>query len=280
MPLASQLKPEDRVMALFVGASGDGKSCAAAFFAGIGKVKWMALTRRVYGIMGHPLIRGNQELLKNIDISFYDQQRGFKAIDDDLEMFLMKGPNLGYKTLVFEDFTTASDLLQEDAFKFTGQLKGSDGSSASWHKKLGPVDLPGLDEFAYEDKAFKDITLALNAMPCNIICMVHYADRYEVDLDKKPKVAGRKISIRNATIPKVMKWFNEVWYFEKKMGVKIVDKKSVQSPIYTACFDNDLARTSFPALKELGTIDWSDKDFWSLVSPHLKLGVQDEVGAK
>ena len=275
MPLASQLKPEDRIMSLFVGASGDGKSCAAAHFAKIGRVKWFALTKRVYGIMGHPLIGGNEELLKNIDISFYDAKAGFKGIDDDLEMMLVRGPNLGYKTIVFEDFTTASDMLQDDAFKFTGQLKSADGSSGSWHKKLGNIDLPGLDEFAYEDKAFKDITLALNALPCNIICMVHYADRYEVDLEKKSKVAGRKISLRNATIPKVMKWFNEVWYFEKKMGASIVNKVAVQTPIYTVCFNNDLARTSFSALKNLGTVDWTNKDFYALVAPHLKLGDKD-----
>lgn len=264
MPLASQLKPEDRIMALFVGDSGAGKSCAAAFFASLGRVKWMALTKRVYGIMGHPLIKGNEELLKNIDISFFDAKGGFKALDDDLEMMLIKGPNIGYKTIVFEDYTTASDLLQDDAFKWTALLKGKEGQPASWHKKLGSIDLPGLDEFAYEDKAFKDITLALNALPCNIIVMVHWSDRF-VD----GKADGRKISLRNATIPKVVKWFNEVWFFEKRIVPKILKGEMAQVPNYSCVFENDLARTSFPALKEQHSINWTDKDFYALVTEQL-----------
>jgi len=270
MPLASQLQPENRLMSLFVGASGDGKSCAAAFFPG--KIKWLALTKRVYGIMGHPLIAGNQELLKNIDITFYDATKGFKAIDDDLEMLLMKGQNIGYKTVVVEDFTTASDYLQDDAFRFTGKLINKEGQPASWHKKLGNIDLPGLDEFAYEDKAFKDITLALNAMYCNVVCMVHWTDRYEEN-----KVVGRKISLRNATIPKVVKWFNEVWFFEKKMEPRVIDKQLVSVPTYKCTFENDLARTSFPALKALRSIDWTDKNFFSLVNQHLKLEANTTV---
>lgn len=266
MPLATQLKPEDRLMSLFVGDSGSGKSCATAFLASLGKVKWMALTKRVYGIMGHPLIKGNEELLKNIDITFYDAKGGFKSLDDDLEVLLNKGPNLDYKTVVFEDYTTASDLLQDDAFKWTGLLQGKEGQPASWHKKLGNIDLPGLDEFAYEDKAFKDITLALNALPCNVIVMVHWSDRF-ID----GKVDGRKISLRNATIPKVVKWFNEVWFFEKKVRPTILRGKAVQIPTYTCVFENDLARTSFPALKEQNSIEWTDKDFWKLVSPFVKL---------
>lgn len=261
-------------MALFVGDSGSGKSCAAAFLPK--PIKWMALTKRVYGIMGHPLVRGDQELLKGIDITFYDSKGGFKAIDDDLEMLLMQRP-LRYKTIVIEDFTTASDLLQDDAFKFTGLLKGKDGGAGSYHKKLGSVDLPGLDEFAYEDKAFKDITLALNALPCNIVCMVHWADRYEVNLEGKPAISGRKISLRNATIPKVVKWFNEIWYFEKKMKVEQVKEegvaKTVQVPQFHCVFTNDLARTSFHELPY--SIEWTDKNFWEIVSPKLKL--QEEV---
>ena len=271
MPTANNLQPENRIMALLVGESGSGKSCAAAFLPG--KIKWMALTKRVYGIMGHPLVKMDQELLKNIDITFYDAKGGFKAIDDDLEMLLLKGPNIGYRTVVIEDLTTASDLLQDDAFKFTSLLKGSDGKAGSWHKKLGNVDLPGLDEFAYEDKAFKDITLALNALPCNVVCMVHWTDRYEVSLDGSPKVAGRKISLRNATIPKVMKWFNEVWYFEKKMtATSVVEggvKKMVNSPTFHCTFTNDLARTCFPDLPY--SVEWTDKDFWKVISPSLKL---------
>jgi hypothetical protein len=275
MPTADKLQPENRLMALFVGESGSGKSCAAAFLPG--KIKWMALTKRVYGIMGHPLVKGDQELLKNIDITFYDTKGGFKAIDDDLEMLLNAGPNLRYKTIVIEDFTTASDLLQDDAFKFTGMLKNAQGQSSSWHKKLGNVDLPGLDEFAYEDKAFKDITLALNALPCNIICMVHWADRYEVSLDGSPKVSGRKISLRNATIPKIMKWFNEVWFFEKKIKIGQIKEdgvgKTIQIPEFHCTFTNDLARTCFPELPY--SIEWTNRNFWEIVSPKLKL--QEEV---
>lgn len=264
MPTADQLKPENRTMALFVGADGSGKSCAAAFFTP--PIKWMALTKRVYGIMGHPLIYQNKEFLKNIDITFYNAKDGFKKIDDDLEILLLKGAQLHYKTIVFEDFTTASDLLQDDGFKFTALLKGKDGDPSSWHKKLGSIDLPGLDEFAYEDKAFKDITLALNAIPCNIICMVHWADRF-VD----GKVAGRKISLRNATIPKVTKWFNEVWFFDKQMKPKTVkegDKTNLISlPNYTCTFVNDIARTCFPNLPN--SIDWTDKNFYELVKPYI-----------
>lgn len=270
MPLASQLTPENRLMALFVGDSGSGKSCAAAFLPK--KILWLALTKRVYGIMGHPLVRGN-EFLKDIEIRFYDAKSGFKGLDDDLEILLTKGPNLGYKTIVLEDLTSASDMLQDDAFKFTRLLKGANGQegSGSWHKKLGNVDLPGLDEFAYEDKAFKDITLALNAMPCNIVCMVHWADRYEAN-----KVVGRKISLRNATIPKVVKWFNEVWYFEKKVHPQQIMEagvsKTAQVPSFEVTFTNDLARTCFHELPV--SFDWTNQDFYKLIEPKLKLEVK------
>jgi hypothetical protein len=124
MPTADKLTPESRIMAIFVGDSGTGKSCAAAFFPK--KILWLALTKRVYGINGHPLI-SKSPMLKDIQVEFFDITKGFKALDDYLELLVNKGPNLGYKTVVLEDFTTASDLLLADAFKWTGQLKNSDG---------------------------------------------------------------------------------------------------------------------------------------------------------
>jgi hypothetical protein len=131
------------------------------------------------------------------------------------------------------------------------------------------VDLPGLDEYGYEDQAFKDISLALACLPCNVICMVHWTDRYEAN-----KVVGKKISLRNATIPKVVKWFNEIWYFDKTMkasAMKIGDKTQiVKHPNFECYFTNDLARTCFPQLPM--QLDWTGKNFWEEVNKYLQLG--------
>jgi hypothetical protein len=98
--------------------------------------------------------------------------------------------------------------------------------------------------------------------------MVHWADKYEAN-----KVVGRKISLRNATIPKVVKWFNEVWYFEKKIKPAQIKEdgisKTVQIPSFEVTFTNDLARTCFTELPY--SMDWTDKDFYKLVGPMLKL---------
>lgn len=260
MPAASELKPDGRIVSLFVGDSGAGKSCAAAFFPK--PIKWIAVTTRVAGIIGHPGIRG-QEWLKQISIDYFDITKGFTGIDSCLEVMIAQGNKLPYKTVVFEDFTTTSEILQQDAFKFTSIFKKPEGGLMYWHPQLGRISLPGLGEFAYEDGAFKQICIALNCLPCHVIVMVHWTDRYE-----KNEVVGKKISLRNATIPKVVKWFNEIWYFERNYSKAAVAGKMVEKCDYDVVFENDLARTCFFELPKRFT--WTDKNFFEEFSSRIK----------
>ena len=253
MPLASQLTPDRNAVTLFVGDSGCGKSCATAFYPK--PIKWFDLTKRSAGILGHPLVAQKPAWLDQIDIARIDVSKGFTALDTELEMLTIKNQ---YKTVVVEDFTAASDIFQEEAFRFTGALKDKEGKAISWHKQLGRISLPGLDEFAYEDAAFKSLMTAVAKLNCNVICHVHWTDRYEGN-----KVVGKKISLRPATVPKVMKWYNEVYYFDKEYKKEVQNNKEVHTTKYKVVFRNEIARTLYTNLPD--EVEWTGQDFYQLL---------------
>jgi hypothetical protein len=234
---------------LFVGEPKTGKTCAAVTFVSPeDPVYVFDIDKRIQGI------RGISSDFSNVEFDQFDITKGFSEIDKKLDLLVAKGKNLPYKLVVYDGFTSTSDILISEAFYWTGKLTDSQGDPISWHKKLGPVDIPGIDEFAFEDQAFKNIILALKSLPCTVICTVHWTERFE-----KGKPVGKRISLRPATVPKVMKWFDEVYFFEKdfeRFYEKGVEKFNTR---YIVRFRSDLASTTIQKLPQY--VEWTNKRF-------------------
>ena len=157
---AAELKLDEYIFAMFVGDPNAGKTTAAALFP-----KPMLVFDSDYKfqqVLGHPLIKG-QSWLKDIEII---RPRTIKEIDERLTLLQLKSKkDFPYATILDDSLTAQADLFINEAFQWTKLLVNKEGEAGSFHKKLGPKDLPGFDEWAFETKCFTDLIMALKVLP-------------------------------------------------------------------------------------------------------------------
>ena len=258
MPLLTQLPRDKRWFLLFVGDSGSGKTCAGISFAENGPLYDFDIDQRIGGVRGHPMW---EKWAPNVTYDSYDVAGGFKKVDDKLEILDLEfnKRTCPYKTILFDGFTTCEQMFTFDALELTGKLPSQTSSGKERHRKLGKITFPGWDEYNYEKLAFSQTMINLLALPCNVICTVHYIDRYSTEENKSNEVIGKKLSLRDRISQQVMKDFNEVIVFEKEFKR---DSKG-ESPRYYGRFRSDLARTTFQKLPNF--LEWTDKSFYQVL---------------
>ena len=226
---------------LFVGESGSGKTTAAASFPK--PILIIDVDRRAKGINGSPWIN-----TEGIDVHYVDGKDILADIEKLLNEFEVNKRSFKYKTIIFDGFTSAAMLLIDNAFSLTSTMTGR---KAQGHPKIGVVEVPGRDEYMYEQQGFKNLMTGLKyGLKCNVICTAHWVDVYSQEEGKQAVVIGKRINLRAKVLPTVAIWFDEVYYFEKEMAKRPdpVTKMPVEYEKHTVWFRNELARTTIAAL--------------------------------
>ena len=246
MPTAADLSliKETRNTFLFVGSSGDGKTCASYSFPT--PMYHYDLDKRWKGVMGHPKIVNDLERLKATEIVQFDLNNWDKheVALDLLKIKAMKPQDFPWKTVLWDGFSTTSDLAITFALKLTG-VGGKDIS-----RKIAGKNIAGWDEYGYEHTVFREICLKLKMLPCNVIITAHWVDDY----DDKGQKSGKKVNLRDKIMASVCKYFDEVYHFSKVDGPK--------GPRHVVKFRSTLARTSFLNLPN--EIDWTGENFYDV----------------
>ncbi len=255
MPLASQYKSDERIFALFVARSGDGKSTAAASFPP--KLIDLDFDYRFAGI--DQAIR--QGIIKDDGIEFqqFNPRAGWEPVDKwltQMEQYRIEYQRTGsfpYKTIVIDSLGSMCRLLVVASHKLqTGRT-------------LGNLRISGPADFNFEASGTHQIFDFLRTFPCNIICSAHIIDKYG-----KPKgdggeyaqsvITGEKLSVRDNLGENVLSYFDNVFRFERE----ILSGKTK----YTVNFATDIAKNAFGIPP--GEYDITGKAFYPFLQDLIK----------
>lgn len=264
------LKPDSRMVSLHVGDSGSGKTCAAACYPK--PVYIFDIDNRVAGLRGY---RPALEWLANNQID-YDRYpmtaEGLEKLDVQLEKFVNQGWKMKYKTLVFDTVTSLERMTIKYAEKWVN----------SPAQKFGKFTVPSYTEWGIQLKAFdKFLAEAIPALPCNVVVGAHWADEYEASEPGKPATikVGKKINVRPKLADMVPTYFNEIFFFEKRVGRVFNEetKKTEEGVTFDCVTRNELARTTY--LTVPNRFEWTNKNFYEILMGHLPAETRDAIAA-
>src|SRR5258706_10326061 len=137
---ASELKPGNRIFALFIGRSGSGKTDAEVSFPT--PMKIFDFDGRSLGILGATWL--SKEHRDKVEIVNVPPGKGFGFIYKQLELDLVQfiAGQRPYETLILDSITSLSDFLMNDARDLLGGLNiGPAGASNKDKLRMtGPAD--------------------------------------------------------------------------------------------------------------------------------------------
>lgn len=262
MPKASDLSPDSRFVALFVGRSGSGKTVAEASFPK--PIEFMDFDGRIRGLLGAPWIDRSE-----ITYTYYPPKMDglIPALNKKLEG-MMTMASVGQplpKTFVTDSITNQNYafICQSIGLTHTGSNKAGDKKG----RFIGPIAMAGIEDYGLEAQAAYDYMAFMKSLPFqNIIVSAHYIDRFgkdpASDSEYAPSVLiGKKLSIRDKISENIQTHFDHIFEFERKV-VNGHEK-------FYVLFRGDLARTSYEKLPE-GQIDITGKNFYEVMMGYLK----------
>lgn len=242
MPKASDYIPEQRLFAMFVGRSGDGKSVAAAGFP------------RPYHQLDFDFRFGGvaaaikQGLITSEDITYQQflPRGGWDPVDKHLMQFendRITG-NFKLKTLEVASVGSLARLLVVSSHKLQGG------------KMMGSLRISGPGDYNMESNGTHQVFDYLRSWPCNIICSAHMVDKYG-KLDKSKEysesgVIGEKLAVRDNLGENILTYFDNVFRFSR-------DLEGNQIKFYVE-FATDLAKNTFGIPP--GRFDITNKNFY------------------
>ncbi len=266
MPLASNLTPESRFMALFVGPKHSGKTVAACSVLSKNPDKRMKVLDgdgRIRGLLGAPWIDRTR-----IDYDFYPPRLAtdktfFERVNGDLEVLIgqIQRNQSPYETYVGDSATAFCRNLILDAIPLTHE--GNKG------KKIGTLEMAGPSDYGFESTGFDQYLSFLRSIPLNVIVTAHVIDKYDKPIGPDGRkdtyaesiVVGEKLSLRDKIAANCTIYFDHIFRFDRKV-VGNKEKFYVE-------FISDIACTSFPKMP-IGQVDITDKNFWEYLQEIVK----------
>lgn len=258
MPLVENMPVDSRILALFLGRSGSGKSAAAYSFPKPAKI--FDLDGRVRGGLV-PWIEK-----KGLEYQYFPPMSGKMVFDqlNDAFAVLQQQCKSGnpYETIILDSATWAANSLLLDAIPFTHT---GTGPGADKGKKIGNMNIAGPSDYQFQSTGMLQIISFLRSLPIkNIIVSAHIVGRWGKRKDETGKIVdpygpseliGEQLNLTDKVAETLPSSFDHVFRFEKHdtgNGLK-----------FTFSGQGELARTPFPI--PYGEIDITGKDFYKLL---------------
>ena len=258
---ASDLSPDFRFMALFVGPKHAGKTCAADSFPT--PINFLDFDGRIRGLLGAPWI--NRERI-TYDYFLPKEPNLVEKIDKLLvsQQIMANTPGMfDLQTQVLDSLTSETYAMLTQGIQTTHRPIGNEQSRGRF---LGSVAMAGPEEYGYEAQTTYDILSALRTIPIpNVICTAHVVEKFgkENPDDKYSPtvVVGEKLSLRDKIGANIGIYFDHIFRFDRRM-VGGFEKFYVK-------FRGDLACTSYAELPT-GEHDITGKDFYKFMRSFFK----------
>lgn len=266
---ASQMKPENQFVGMFVGKAGCGKSTAAASFAEIGPMKVMDFDKRINGIY-HAFSYLPPEVRANLEYQQYSIESGFKEPAEELGEYVEQSKKLKcpYKTI---QISSAGIMANSFVDEYSRLVKGVGV------RRVGQVDMTSPAHFNYASRAMHKIVYEgfreLRGVHFILDCWV--LDRWGKPPDAEDyapnEVIGTKLNLTDKLSEEVPGYFDEVYEFDKReVGGRVT---------HHVRFRSSIAKTAFPMLPA-GWHDITNKSFYQLWKGYIDGTIQPKPAAK
>jgi len=247
MPKASDFKPDQRLFALFVSRSGDGKSTSAASWGSVGRYFEMDFDLRFGGIHGaiqQKIISG-----ENVEYQQFHPRNGWKAADELLQQWEIHriSGTFPYKTIGVGSATSLARLFVNTSHQLQkGRVLGPVDKEGL--PKAGALRISGPGDFNFEVSGIHQFLDYLKAYPCNVIVTAHIIDKWgkprneDGTLKEETQfasnvVVGEKLALRDQVGETILSVFDNVFRFSREeVGNQLK---------YYVEFATDLAKNSY-----------------------------------
>ena len=255
-------KYENYIRALLVGATGRGKTIAAASWPG----KTLVLD---FDGRHRPIIEWYPDRVKAGDFAVEEVTPvNFWTVFKPLIVSLAQyNP---YENIILDGVTSLSTCTVVMQMLVKGSFSHFDPKMKTEGAKItsGGIMVPTWDEFNGEAMVISTLLESLRSLKCNLFLTAHPVQRTLIGKDKK---AERYTSITTFG-PKIESiiptYFDEVWYFDYKVDSDNLGKEIIKRTCYTSPCENYLeAKTALKLPKE---IDYTDKNLYDVIKPYLK----------
>jgi|GEM_PF-4262937 len=219
MPKASDYAPEDRIIAMFVSESGDGKSAAAASFT---KPFFQAdFDGRFDGIWAS--LKENGGFLDGGDQIEFERFYPSKGIDPFTDWLRTAKQQANAKSFRFKTVELASITKFVTAITRTGLDK------MGGHDIVGPITLTGPRDYKLEVAAINLIYEDLMELKCNIIFSAHLCDKWgkpkpvydtrgvQLNAYAPNEIQGEKILMRDQIGEAFKTGFSNIFKFDREV---------------------------------------------------------------
>lgn len=262
MPDISELSLDSKMMALFIGKPGAGKTLAGASFAEDGRMEFIDFDGRMKPIklyMPKANIHFTPYSVKNLEHFAYTY----------LPDLVKSCP---YKTVQLAGITSLSTVA------VSYQMMMRRGGNDPLKLTKGGLMVPSWDEFNGEAMIIGQVLDALRALHCNVIVEAHPVNR--IDINKAEKYTsivafGPKVE---SLIPG---YFDEIYYFTTEVGIQGERKYVVHTKPSN---DYPMAKTSLPIPDKFEISDelGRPKSLFSLIKAeldkhHIRLGEEENA---
>jgi len=261
VPNLNSVKYENYIRALLVGATGRGKTIAAASFPG----KTLELD---FDGRHRPIINWYSERVKAGDYVVEEiTPANFWTVFKPLIVSLAQyNP---YQNIILDGVTSLSTCTVIMQMLVKGSFAHFDPKTKIDSAKItsGGVMVPTWDEFNGEAMIISTLLESLRSLKCNLFVTAHPVQRTLIGKDKK---AERYTSITTFG-PKIESiiptYFDEVWYLDYKVDSDNMGKEVIKRTVYTQPSENYMeAKTALKLPKE---IDITDKNLYDCIKPYL-----------
>lgn len=255
----SELKPANKLFAMFVGDSGSGKTCAALSLPTPGLLIDIDL-RAEGGLTAQEWLPPNK--LSEWEVIRFPSEKGFQKIDERLERIdrEIKAKTNTLKTIVIDSLTMESRLLINDSLTLeSGNVdrQGNPIPLINAHT-IGTMRMPGPTHFRYELEGMAQVIDYLKEWPLNVICSAHMVQKYvkpENGNEYSENIAkGEQLALRDKVGVRMLLQFNEVYKFSKDWSAGEVVHK-------VRFYDADLAKTAYGTKLPKKEINITNQDF-------------------
>jgi hypothetical protein len=253
-------KYEKFFRALFVAATGRGKTIAAASWPG----KTLVLD---FDDRHRPIIDWYAERVAAGDFSVesINPDNFWTVFAPLVKDLAIHNP---YQNIILDGITSLSTTTVVMQMKAKGSWNGFDPKKKQEGSKItsGGVMVPSWDEFNGEAMIISTLLESLKSFKCNLFVTAHPVVRTRIEATKAIKYSsittfGPKVE---SIIPT---YFDEVWYFDYKVESDNLGKEVIKRTCYTRPTEDYMEAKT--ALKVPASIDYTNANLYDLVKDYL-----------
>ncbi len=257
MPSINDFSPSERIFALFISRSGDGKSAAAASFPR--PYLQLDYDGRFDGVFGATTLNGGWLPPENIEYKRIFPKDGYSTTNkflEEMDLYLTSRSEFPYKTIEIASLTNFLRAAVIESHKLTSG------------RMVGKLRMSGPDDYRFEISALMQLVDYFQKFPCHVIFSAHVIDKWGKPKTGKKgeeyasnEITGEKLLMRDQVGENIQTFFSNIFRFSRELD-------NQENMKYYVEFNTDIAKNSFNVPP--GRFDITRKNFYNFLQETIK----------